>query len=433
MNAMILFRPHPGDIRDWQSRGHFPYSWEESLVYLQRAEEMMGLRLVDTQAYPSESLFVHPMTAHFLKACEEYGMEIFQPGTSVDPGAKVFTRNIKNGFRYSVADAYLRTNVCSSYVDLRSHCLVEKILVDQKKAFGLEYRQHSQKHMAIAGKEILLCAGSIQSPQILQLSGVGDPEVLDPCGIPVLHAVPELGRNLKDHLVCGMAFRLKRGLQSLDGLRLPGPALRAALQFIFTRTGPLTSNIAEAGAFCGDHIGRPELQFHFGPAFFVDHGFTKIRPYGISFGPALLHPGSHGSVRLASANPADSPIIEPNYFQDSSDLTAMLEGLKLTRDLSAMPSLAKLIDDVEYPESMPVTDEVFIRHIRQYSETLYHPVSTCRMGSDPNAVVDLNFKLKGIEGLRICDASVFPDQTSSNPQLTIMMLAEMLSSILTNE
>ncbi len=430
INAMILFRPHPEDIQEWHQQGHVRFDWEESLVHLKRAEAMMGLKHMEGKAVPGEGFFVHPLTRNFISACEEYGMDVFNPSTSVEQGVKLFTRNVKRGFRYSVADAYLRTNDCSQCIDVRTHCLVKRLLIDQKKVYGLEYFHHSQERAVLARKEILLCAGSIQSPQILQLSGIGDPAALEPLGIPLMHESKEVGQNFTDHLVCGMAFRLKKGVNSLDGLKFPLPAIKAGLKFITTRSGPLTSNVAEAGAFCGNYGGRPTLQFHFGPAFFVNHGFTDVQPYGMSFGPALLHPASKGYVTLSSANPLDPPVIEPQYFQEHADMETMLEGIKLTKTLSTMPSLSKLIERVEYPDCMPDSDEAFVHHIRQFSETLYHPASTCRMGSDIGAVVNWDFKVQGTEGLRVCDASVFPGQTSSNPQLAIMMLAEMLSSIL---
>ncbi|HEX5624414.1 MAG TPA: GMC oxidoreductase, partial [Saprospiraceae bacterium] len=210
------------------------------------------------------------------------------------------------------------------------------------------------------------------------------------------------------------------------------PAIRAGIQYLRNMTGPLCSNIAEAGAFVKrrETSSRPDWEFHFGPVFFIDHGFTRPQPHGISFGPVLLHPKSNGMVSICSPNPLDAPVIQPRFLTEPEDLDNFIEALQCATELSRQPAFQEIIKEPVVPDTEPVTREDYIRLIHDHAQTLYHPTGSCRMGTADRGVVDDHLRVHGVEGLRICDASVLPDSLSSNPQATIMMMAEHFSDML---
>ncbi|MFZ1257393.1 MAG: GMC family oxidoreductase N-terminal domain-containing protein [Saprospiraceae bacterium] len=426
INAMIFTRPHQSDIESWTAFGIHNWSWEACLKSMIRVEEQMGFFHNNQDAYNSEHYHIHPLTQRFLSACSLYGLETRKTNSSIEPGAKVFLRNIKNGKRFSAADAYLHLIASRKNLVVSKNSQVLKVDIENKTAIGVEILRNNKKEYIQCKKEVILSAGAIQSPQLLMLSGIGNVEELDAQGIKIQCDLSNVGKHLKDHLICGMAYRLKKGITSLDSLNTLVPGIQAAFQFLINAKGPLTSNIAEAGAFLNfkNTEIRPDLQFHFGPVFFIQHGFIKPKPHGISFGPTLLHPQSTGSVSLKSSNPLEAPRIQPNYYSSTDDLNLMVEGLKITEKISSQSPLSEVIETLEFPAEKPKTNSDYINHLRAYSQTLYHPTGTCRMSANRDGVVDGQLKVKGIHGLRVCDASIIPGTISSNTQGTVMMIAD---------
>lgn len=430
MNAMIYTRPHPLDMEAWCKFGVQGFEWESCLPYLIRAEQQMGFFHDDIGAYSNEPMYIHPLTEQFVQATHEFGWPINKSSSSIQKGSQFFLKNIRNGKRFSVVDAYLQPIADRKNLNIINHSQVSKLLLNKNEVTGIEFFQKNKLQQLHCNREIILCAGAFQSPQLLMLSGIGNSLELETHGIQTILDLKTVGKHLKDHLICGMAFRLKKGIQSLDSLNQLVPAVTSLVQYLRNKTGPLCSNIAEAGSFINTkgNSDRPDLEFHFGPAFFIQHGFIQPKPHGISFGPTLLHPKSQGAVQLQSNNPLDAPVINPNYYQDESDLELMVEGLKITREISKQKVWEQIIDALEFPAYEARSDDDYIKHLRQYSQTLYHPTGTCRMSALEDGVVDSEFKVKGVANLRIADASVIPTTISSNTQATVLMLAEKLAA-----
>ena len=430
MNAMIFTRPHPLDIKEWQNFGLRDFEWDQCLKYLIKAEQQMGFDHEDGEAISKEDFFIHPLSQQFIQATSEYGWLTNKCSSSIHSGSKYFLKNIKNGRRFSVVDAYLKPISGRKNLTIFKNSLATKILIEKDQAIGIEFIQNASMHQITCNRELILSAGAFQTPQLLMLSGIGDSSHLEKLRIQTVLDNKSVGRHLKDHLICGMAFRLKDGVASLDELNQVYPALKNLFNYLTNHQGSFCSNIAEAGAFINTtaQSDRPNLEFHFGPAFFIQHGFIKPKPHGISFGPSLLHPESEGQIQLLSKDPYAPPIIDPNYFQRDADLQLMIEGLKITRELSRQKAFINTIKSLEYPNQEPQTDQDYLKHLRQFSQTLYHPSGTCRMSETDDGVVNSEFKVKGMDKLRICDASVFPTTVSSNTQATVLMLAEKLAS-----
>lgn len=430
MNAMIFTRPHPLDLKAWLNFGLRNFEWDRCLPYLIKTEQQMGFDHEAGEAYSKEDYFIHPLSQQFIQATSEYGWPNNKSSSSIQPGSKYFLKNIKNGRRFSVVDAYIKPISGRKNLTILKNSLATKILIEKDQAIGIEFIQNASMHQITCNRELILSAGAFQTPQLLMLSGIGDPTQLGKLRIQTVLDNKSVGRHLKDHLICGMAFRLKDGVSSLDELNQVYPAIKNLFNYLTNHQGSFCSNIAEAGAFINTTANseRPNLEFHFGPAFFIQHGFIKPKPHGISFGPTLLHPESEGQIELLSKDPHAPPIIEANYFQRDTDMQLMIEGLKITRDLSRQKAFINAIESLEYPNQEPQTDQNYLQHLRQFSQTLYHPCGTCRMSETEDGVVNSEFKVKGMDKLRICDASVFPTTVSSNTQATVLMLAEKLAS-----
>ena len=260
-----------------------------------------------------------------------------------------------------------------------------------------------------------MSAGAIGSPHLLLLSGVGPAAQLEPLGIPVAAELPGVGENLQDHLSVGVSYFCTQPI-SLNNIETLGNLMK----FMIARNGPLTSNIAEAGAFVKSRtdLAECDVQFHFGPVLYVDHGFTKPGGHGFSIGPTLLNPKSRGRITLRSANPLDAPAIDPGYLSDAADLAPLMEGVKLARRIAD----ARAFDAYRgKPVFEPDDPELYVR---ARAETIYHPVGTCKMGPDESSVVNASLEVRGVAGLRVVDASVMPVIVGGNTQVATMMIAE---------
>lgn len=426
INAMIFIRPHPSDFKYWNTEG---WSWEKCLPYLIKAEKQFGFQHdSNNMAISDEPFFIHPFTRRFIEAAIGNGFQKGSQNSSIQNAAFPFLRNIKNGKRFSAADAYLHPIRSRKNLEVLTNATVDKILFQGTQAIEILVQHKDCKLKFKIGKELVLSAGSFQSPAILQRSGIGGKNILEKLRIPPVFINEQVGQDLQDHLICGFAYRTNPN-KSLDTLNELFPALIEGFKYLFKQSSELKSNIAEAGAFTYDLQDEPELQFHFGPAFFIHHGFVKPRPYGISFGPTLIRPKSKGNLNIQSVNPLDSLIIDPKYYSQPEDIQKMIDGLKLTESIANQSPLKELIKSIEFPSSQPVEREHYIQHICEYSQTLYHPVGTCKMGNS-NSVVNPSLLLEGIQNVSIADASVIPQITSSNTNLVTMMIAEKAADLI---
>lgn len=432
INAMIYIRGNQADYDEWAALGNPGWSFAEVLPYFKRSENQergpSEYHGVGGPLNVADLRTINPLSTAFVEATGELGIarnDDFN-GAAQD-GAGYYQVTQKGGKRWSAAAAYLRPALRRSNLAVRTGAHVTRVLTEGTRVVGLEFAHDGVTEQQRVNREVLLCGGAINSPQVLMLSGIGPADHLRSLGIDVVADLPGVGQNLQDHLAAGASFASTKPV-TLDHVENIGNLLR----FLVRGRGPLTSNVAEAGGFVRVASGRttPDLQFHFGPVYFVNHGFTKIEGYAFSIGPTQIDPVSRGHIALRSTNPLDAPIIEPNYLSDDADLRVLVEGVKLARQLAHTKPFDAFRGAELLPGDQARTDADIIEHIRATCETLYHPVGTCKMGNDAMAVVDSQLRVRGLEGLRVVDASVMPTVTSGNTNAPTIMIAEKAADLL---
>ena len=418
MNAMIWTPPARADLDGWAARGNAGWAWPDLVPALRRAELPAALTRPRGQVGISVGPLrtVNPVTRALVAAAGGAGIgpnDGFREG-NVD-GTGLFRVTQARGARVSAATGYLDPIRSRPNLTIRGDSQVRRIVFQGRRATGIEYVVDGRATQA-TGK-VVLAAGAIGSPHLLLLSGVGPAAQLGAHGIPVVHDLPPVGLNLQDHVACGVMHHCREAV-TLAGAERIGNVLR----YLVTRTGPLTSNVAEAGAFVRVRTGadRPDIELLFAPTFFVDHGFGNPGGHGYTIACILLHPESAGSVSLTSADPATPPRIVANYFGVERDLDLMLQGIQLARRVAARPEL----DRYRGPELFPGSETDPRKFIQDRSETLYHPVGTCRMGPGPNSVVSERLRVHGLDDLWVVDASVMPSITSGHTHAPTVMIAE---------
>ena len=436
INAMIYMRGHRSDYDRWTEAGAEGWSYDEILPYFKKSQDQARgeshyhgaggpLHVTDPQT-------VNPLTRAFLAACAACGIP---PNSDFNDnqmdGAGLFQVTIKNGRRHSAADAFLKPILGRENLTVLTSAQATSIIFEGARAVGVSYSVGGRETRARAAREVILCGGAIASPQLLMLSGIGPGDHLRDVGVPVRADLPGVGQNLQDHLVIGIITHCLQPITLKSATRL-----RSVLNYILFKRGMLTSNGAEAGAFVSLTGGSaPDLQYHFFPGAFEDHGATELPDvgfgrHGYSLGPVVLRPKSRGEITLHSNDPFEAPAIQPNYLSDPSDGRMLIAGLRLTRDILAH----RAFDAYRGPEYLPgdavQTDDEWLAFTRERGETLYHPVGTCKMGVDAMAVVDPTLRVRGVQGLRVADASVMPQITSGNTNAPVMMIAEKASDLI---
>jgi choline dehydrogenase len=305
----------------------------------------------------------------------------------------------------------------------------ERLLVGNGRAAGVAYRSAGKEHEAQARCEVILCAGAIGSPHLLLLSGIGPSRELEAVGVEAVHELPGVGKNLRDHLANGILIATE-GVATLYSAE----SIANVLRWLVRGRGPLTSNVAEAAAFVrtSDELSAPDLELIFAPVLFEDEGLVRPSRHGVTIASILLQPRSVGALRLAGSDPAAPPVIDPGYLTDPSghDLTVLVHGVRLARRIAGMEPLAHYLAGELLPGAEAVTDEELTAHIRESSQTLYHPVGTCRLGTDELAVVDPDLRVRGLEGLRVVDASVIPALPRGHTNWPTVMVAERAAELI---
>ena len=430
INAMIYIRGHHADYDGWAAAGCDGWGYADVLPYFKRSEDFAGgagpyhgaggeLR-VEPPRSPSAfgEAFVEAATRRGVQRNDDFN------GATQD-GVGWYDLTQRGGRRASAARAFLRPALRREALTVETGAHATRVVIENGRAVGVEYVQDGETRVARAD-EVVVCGGAINSPQLLMLSGIGPAEALGRHGIAVVADRPGVGENLQDHLIVGLRYRMPKG-SLLDA---EGPL--SVLSYLAFRKGMLTSNIAEVGLFTHTRAGEPspDVQFHVAPVLFEDHGLTPPTEHGFSIGPTGVRPRSRGRIALRSADPHAHPAIDPNYLADPADVASLVEGLKLGREIAAEASLDPFRSGELSPGADVTSDAGLARYVRETCETLYHPVGTCRMGPDADAVVDLELRVRGVDGLRVVDASVMPTIPNGNTNAPTMMLAERAADLM---
>jgi choline dehydrogenase len=431
INGLLYVRGQHEDYDRWRQHGNSGWGYDDVLPYFKKAEnQQRGADDFHGAGGPlpvSDMLHADPLSAAFIAAAAETGIPTNPDfnGASQE-GAGWFQTTTRNGRRASTAVAYLRPAKARTNLHVETSALAQRILFDGRRAAGVEYRQGGSLRTARARKEILVSSGAYNSPQLLQLSGVGPAELLKRHGIDVVLDAPGVGNDLQDHMQVRLVMRCAQPITLNDILNHPVRRIMAGARYAVFRKGPLTIAAGTSGAFfkTNPRLASPDVQIHFLP-FSTDKMGEKLHPYSaFSASVCQVRPESRGSLRIRSADPMAPPEIRINYLATETDRTANIEGIKILRKILAAPALKPYVVEEAEPGPKVSTDGELLSFCRQRGSTVYHPTSTCRMGNDPLAVVDQRLRLRGIEGLRVVDASVMPDLVSGNTNAPVIMIAE---------
>jgi choline dehydrogenase-like flavoprotein len=422
MNAMMWVRGFAADYDEWGALAGDDWDFAHIAKYFTKIEA--GPLVISPQRSPRSC------TAAWLTAVQECGYAIENPNCDAPQGFCETLVTQRRGARWSTADAYLKPALRRPNLTLQTEATATRVLFDGRRAVGVEFSQLGQRRVVKARREVVLAGGAVNSPQLLMLSGIGDREQLARHGIDVVADVPEVGQNLMDHLAVPLGFDVAE--DSLFAAEKP----LELLNYLLRRRGMLTSNVGEAYGFVRS---RPELdvadlELIFAPAPFFEEGIGD--PYdrhAIATGPILVKPRSRGGVTLRSADPLDKPAIDPQYLSDDAgaDRAALLSGLQMTARIARSPALSGVLGRIARPVGAKrLDDETFEAAINTCSQTLYHPVGTCRMGSDDASVVDPQLRVRGVDGLRVADASVMPSIVRGHTHAPCVLIGEKASDLI---
>ncbi|AFY31420.1 GMC family oxidoreductase [Calothrix sp. PCC 7507] len=434
INAMIYIRGNCYDYDHWHDLGNVGWSAKEVLSYFKKAENQE--RGADTYHGSGGLLnvadlrYINPLSQAFVTA----GLEADLPqnhdfNATTQEGVGFYQVTQKNGQRHSAAVAYLKPILQRQNLTIKTNAQVTRILFSGRQAVGLTYIQNGSIYEVKIAKEVILSGGAINSPQLLMLSGIGPGDRLQSLGIPVLVNLPGVGQNLQDHLMASVIYKSKKPI-SLANAERPTNFLK----YYLFKNGALTTNVAEAGGFVKTKpdLKTSDLQFHFSPVSYLNHGFTRPKWHGFTLAPTLIHPLSKGSITLRSNNPLEAPVIQPNYLANEADLQVLLAGVKLSRELMKMAAFDTYRGEEVLPGLQIQTEAEICNFIRNTAETLYHPVGTCKMGNDLLSVVNSQLQVYGVQGLRVVDASIMPSIVSGNTNAPTMMIAEKAADMIAN-
>jgi len=437
INGLLYVRGQHEDYDRWRQRGNIGWGYDDVLPYFKKAENQVrgadDFHGVGGPQPVSELSHADPLSAAFIEAAAETGIPKnpdFNGATQ--EGAGFFQTTTRYGRRASTAVSYLRPAKGRKNLRIETSALARRIVFDGRCAVAVEYDKTGSVRTARARKEILVSGGAYNSPQLLQLSGVGPADLLRQHGIDVALDAPGVGHDLQDHMQVRMVMRCTQPITLNDVVNSPLRKALAGLRYAAFRTGPLSIAAGTSGAFfkTNPRLATPDIQIHFLP-FSTDRMGEKLHPFsGFTASVCQLRPESRGSLRIRSADPTAPPEIRINYLATETDRNANVEGLKILRKILHAPALSPFVVEEVDPGKKVSTDEELLSYARARGSTIYHPTSTCRMGNDPLAVVDQRLRLRGIECLRVVDASVMPDLVSGNTNAPIIMIAEKASDMI---
>jgi len=437
INAMLYVRGQAADYDGWRQLGCEGWAWDDVLPYFRKAQNQergaCDLHATGGPLNVADMRDAHPISEALIDACDQAGIPRYADLNGPDQeGATWYQVTQKNGARCSSAVAYLHPAMNRPNLQVETNALASRVLFEGKRAVGVEFVQNGQRRVVMARGEVILAGGAINSPQLLQLSGVGPGALLRAHGVEVVHDLPGVGENLQDHYLIAVRYRLKPGTVSVNEQSKGGRLAAEAMKYLLFRKGLLTLSAAHVAAFCKSRpdLAGPDIQFHILPAtmdlekLFNEQKMELESAPGMTIAPCQLRPESRGHIRIKSADPASYQAIFANYLADPLDQEVAVAGLKWARKIGSQPAIAPYVDHEMNPGPDVQTDAQLLDFARQTGSTLYHPVGTCQMGTGPMAVVDTRLRVRGVEGLRVVDASIMPRLISGNTNAPSIMIGE---------
>jgi choline dehydrogenase len=437
INGMIYLRGQAADYDAWRQLGCEGWAWQDVLPLFMRGENYEpgcgefhgaggGLNI-------SRPELANKVSEATLAACQQAGLAFMEDPNSGsnEEGVGWVPTSIKDGRRCSAAVAFLHPAMRRKNLVVETKALATRILFEGRRAIGIEYLQHGVLRQAEAAGELILAGGSVNSPQLLELSGIGRGDVLNAAGVPVLHELRGVGENLQDHYMVPSTFRLRPGTPSLNNAAQGLGLLREIAKYLTSRSGLLANAPTHVAAFIRSHPGLdlPDLQMSALPASqdYLTGALDQLP--GLTIGTGLQRPQSRGSIHITSPNAQDQPAIRPNYLSSLYDQAATVLGIRWSRKIARQEALSKLIEHEILPGSDRQSDSELLQFANDHGMTIYHPVGTCAMGIGSDAVVDAKLKVNGVEGLRVADASIMPRIVSANTNAAAMMIGEKASDL----
>ena len=429
INAMIYIRGQAEDYDRWRDLGNDGWGYEDVLPFFRKVES--NERLADEfhgndgPMNVTEQIECNPLTKAFVRANQELGLSFNHDfNGQTQEGVGYYDVTQRNARRESAATAYLRPARHRPNLTILTGAKATRVDVSGGVARGIEYQHRGRRIKAHARREVILSAGAINSPRLLLLSGIGPADELRNLGIPVVHDLRGVGKNLQDHMDVYLTARTTP--VSFNESDRPDRVALYAMEYLLFKNGPFTACVCEAGAFLksSEAVDTPDIQIHCLPAFVIDHGRQRVKGHGMTINTCNLRPRSIGDVTLRSPDPADMPVINPNFLGDPYDWKIALAGFKWGRKLLASEAFRPFVTSEHMPGADVQTEDEIKAYVRQWAKTDYHPVGSCKMGTDDGAVVDTDLRVRGISGLRVIDASIMPTLISGNTSAPSTMIGE---------
>ncbi len=426
INAMIYIRGNALDYDHWKSLGNPGWGFTDVLPYFKKSENQArgasAYHGTGGPLYVADLRYVNILTRAFLTAAGELGIPS-NPDFNAEGqnGVGLYQVTQRNGKRHGAADAYLNSARRRANLSVLTGAHATQVLMEKGRAVGVAYIRDGVSEEARADGETILSGGTINSPQLLLLSGIGPADEIKKNGIKPAYDLPGVGKNLQDHVMVSVGYICTKPVTLASAESVPN-----LLRYFLFKRGPLVSNVAEAGIFLRTESGlvEPNLQLLFGSAYYVNHGLTPRKEHCFGFGPTLITPESRGEISLRSTSPLAPPAIRANYLSTEADMRVVVHGVRLSRQLAHSKAFEAYRGNELHPGTNAQTDAEIAEFVRREAETLYHPVGTCKMGNDSMAVVDARLRVRGIEKLRVVDASIMPRIIAGNTNAPTIMIAE---------
>jgi choline dehydrogenase len=439
LNGLLYVRGQREDYDRWSELGNEGWSYDEVLPYFKKSEDQeRGANDYHGVGGPlkvSDLRLRRPIADHFIAGAQDIGIPFNEDyNAAVQEGVSYFQQTAYKGFRWSTARGFLRPARKRPNLIVKTKAQTTRVLFDGKRAVGVEYIQGGQCHQARATAEVILAAGAIGSPQLLQCSGIGSADLLGKFGVPVVHSLPGVGQNLQDHLQVRMVFKTRERTLNDEVNSYLGQLL-VGMQYALSRTGPLTLAASQVAIFTrsNPNVIRPDIQFHMQPLSADKPGEGAHKFSAFTSSVCQLRPYSRGCIEIKSPDALVYPSIQPNYLSDERDHPVVIGGIKLARRIVEAPSMAPHILSEFVPGAQFQSDAELLDAARRYSQSIYHPTGTCKMGSDGMAVVDSRLRVHGLTGLRVVDCSIMPEIVSGNTNAPTIMIAEKAADMILDD